>query len=96
MDWKIISSRRKFSLETYLSGVLTEEEALKKFESHGITNFPLEEVRKILDQKKAPVQQETSLNVSNPVVETETAVDSLNEDIVLPKKSKKSKFFPEE
>ena len=96
MDWKIISSRRKFSLETYLSGVLTEEEALKKFESHGITNFPLDEVRKILDQKNTSAQQEVSVSVTTSASGVETTTDALTEEVVLPKKSKKSKFFPEE
>ena len=96
MDWKIISSRRKFSLETYLSGVLTEEEALKKFESHGITNFPLDEVRKILDQKNVSARQEVSVSAVTSAAESEIVSDSSTEEVVLPKKGKKSKFFPEE
>lgn len=83
MNWKTLSARRKVTLEIFLEGVETEQEALDLFSQHKVREPPVEEIRSLMQRKlnekkskkesaKATVVVETSQKVEEPSQNLET------------------------
>ena len=59
MKWEYLSKRRSITLESFLSGVSSVEDALRVFSEKQIDNPPIEEIKKMFKKKVIPVKQES-------------------------------------
>ncbi len=52
MDWNYFKIRRRTTLESFLSDVSSESEALELFEKKGLSNPPLAEIKQLFAPKQ--------------------------------------------
>ena len=64
MNWKYLSKRRKITLESFLSGVSSVDEALKLFSDKQIDEPPVDEIKKLFKKPAKIAVQEVPSEIS--------------------------------